>query len=249
MTERSQSTPNPDALAQSIQARFASLVEERKLAEALMTATHETAEASGRPVSPEVSGAVFARTIAARARVEGFAEAIRLLMGDEALTLLTGSIREQPQPEASPQPESTPQPEPPHRLVKTSAAEAAAPLPEGNRQPEVGERGAWTGRVGRQPVFDKIPDGRIRGVFFLAHHPDANDPEKTDWLRCYSLGRHAEALQKKGRLAGAEVVVRGTLQGVRALARADGTTVEQPTVYVYGVRLVRGPKAGPGQNH
>src|SRR5438128_303758 len=58
-------------------------------------------------------------------------------------------------------------------------------------RPEVGARGEWTGYVGRQPTFDRLKDGRIRGVFFLAQHPDPNDRDKTDWLRCYSLGRHA----------------------------------------------------------
>lgn len=101
---------------------------------------------------------------------------------------------------------------------------------------EVGARGEWHGNVGRQPQFDRIPDGRIRGVFFLAQHPV---PDSTEWVRCYSLGRHAEALQKKGRLAGAEVVVRGTLQGVKQLTQRDGSVVDQQTVYCYGVRVVR----------
>jgi len=108
-------------------------------------------------------------------------------------------------------------------------------------------RGEWSGNVGRQPDFDRVKDGRIRAQFYLAQHPDPEDREKTEWLRCYALGRHAEALQKKGRLAGAEVVVRGSFQGVRSVPRRDGTTVAQQTIYCYGVRVLRGPKTGPAQ--
>jgi hypothetical protein len=132
------------------------------------------------------------------------------------------------------------------RAVAASQSEAEA-VPAGENKPEVGARAEWTGYIGQQPTFDRLKDGRIRGVFFLAQHPDPNDREKTDWLRCYSLGRHAESLQQKGRLAGAEVVVRGTFQGLRPHALRDGTTVDQPMIYCYGVRIVRGPKSRPGQ--
>lgn len=136
----------------------------------------------------------------------------------------------------------------------TEPAEVAAPAEQAasaaseTTAPVVGQRGEWRGTIGRQPEFDKVHDGRLRGVFYLAQHPDPSDREQTEWLRCYSLGRHAEALQHKGRLAGAEVLLRGSFQGVRAVPRRDGSTVEQQTIYVYGVRVVKGPNVGPGPN-
>lgn len=110
---------------------------------------------------------------------------------------------------------------------------------------EIGQRGAWQGRVGRQPEFERLQSGRLRAVFYLAQHPDPDNREKTEWVRCYNLDRYAEALKKKGRLSGADVVVRGSFQGTRTLTRKDGTTVEQKTVYCYGVRVLQPSKDTP----
>jgi hypothetical protein len=129
--------------------------------------------------------------------------------------------------------------------VPQVAPEPATPVVESEPSTgtlEVGQRGEWRGRVGRQPEFERLQTGRVRAVFYLAPHNDPTDPEKTEWLRCYNLDRYAEALRKKGRLAGAEVLIRGAFQGERTITRKHRPPQQQKTIYCYGVRVLQPSK-------
>jgi hypothetical protein len=141
----------------------------------------------------------------------------------------------------------------PSSVVNTPEAEPETVVPVGDAELntgtlEIGQRGEWRGRVGRQPEFGRLQNGRVRAVFYLAQHPDPNNHDATEWIRCYNLDRYAEALKKKGRLAGAEVLVRGSYQGSRTLTRKDGTSSEQKTIYCYGVRVLKPAKDTPPTN-
>jgi hypothetical protein len=66
--------------------------------------------------------------------------------------------------------------------------------------------------------------------------------QRGEWLRCYNLDRYAEALRKKGRLAGAEVLIRGAFQGERTITRKHRPPQQQKTIYCYGVRVLQPSK-------
>lgn len=129
--------------------------------------------------------------------------------------------------------------EAPVALPVPVAPEPQAETSEGSASLEVGQRGEWRGRVGRQPEFARLQNGRTRAVFYLAQHNDPADPEKTEWLRCYNLDKYAEALRKKGRLAGADVLVRGAFQGERTIIRKNRPPEQQKTIYCYGIRVLK----------
>jgi hypothetical protein len=148
-----------------------------------------------------------------------------------AETLLSPTAPAEPLPEPcaeAPVPLATPAEPAPH-----------AETNEGSASLEVGQRGEWRGRVGRQPEFERLQNGRTRAVFYLAQHTDPADPEKTEWLRCYNLDKYAEALRKKGRIAGADVLVRGAFQGERTITRRNRPPQQQKTIYCYSIRVLK----------
>jgi hypothetical protein len=235
MVERHEVGTVPRTTLAELQERGRLYLKQSELAERALD------ESRQRGSSREELGALATLAMRARARAEGFSEAVELLLRGVASARSEVALAPVEAAPSAPLAEVTP---PPPAAPETVPAE-----PTDTGTLEVGARGEWSGNVGRQPDFDRVKDGRIRAQFYLAQHPDPEDREKTEWLRCYALGRHAEALQKKGRLAGAEVVVRGSFQGVRSVPRRDGTTVAQQTLYCYGVRVVRGPTPAPGQQH
>jgi hypothetical protein len=157
-----------------------------------------------------------------------------------AETLLSPTTPAEPMPELSA--------EAPVALPMPVEPEPQAEASEGSARLEVGQRGEWRGHVGRQPEFERLQNGRTRAVFYLAQHNDPTDPEKTEWLRCYNLDRYAEALRKKGRLAGADVLVRGAFQGERTVTRKNRPPQQQKTIYCYGIRVLKPAANDRAQN-
>jgi hypothetical protein len=100
-------------------------------------------------------------------------------------------------------------------------------------------RGEWTGNIARVE-FGKTHDGKALARFLLAEHPE---PDATSYISCYNTGVFAERLRVKALRTGMRVHVRGTLQERKRWTQRDGTVVERPVVFVYGVRLLDGGKA------